>query len=167
MPEVNISSLGWKIRHLKVSFIGSATDCKASYFPNLPYFAMPLVYLIQPLARFLEQKKSYNLQFDFMLTWQHKQQRALLFAWKLHKKTASKRSKTSNLRPTLHPWNSTKLPPMPQIALCLAPRWHTARHQPPSIGYFRYIKIQRDSESRRHKQQNWINMNKRGFVCVL
>ena len=80
MPEVNISSLGWKIRHLKVSFIVSATDCKASYFPNLPYFAMPLVYLIQPLARFLEQKKSYNLQFDFMLTWQHKQQRALLFA---------------------------------------------------------------------------------------
>ena len=60
---------------------------------------MPLVYLIQPLATFLEQKKSYNLQFDFMLTWQHKQQRALLFAWKLRKKTASKRSKTSNFRP--------------------------------------------------------------------
>ena len=80
MPELNISSLGWKIRHLKVSFIVSATDCKTSYFPNLPYFAMPLVYLIQPLATFLEQKKSYNLQFDFMLTWQHKQQRALLFA---------------------------------------------------------------------------------------
>ena len=61
---------------------------------------MPLVYLIHPLATFLEQKKSYNLQFDFMLTWQHKQQRALLFAWKLHKNTASKRSKTSNFRPT-------------------------------------------------------------------
>ena len=103
MPEVKLSSLGWKIRHLKVSFIVSAADCKTSCFPNLPYFAMPLVYLIQPLATFLEQKKSYNPQFYFMLTWQHKQQRALLFAWILHKTTASKRSKTSNFRPTYIP----------------------------------------------------------------
>ena len=56
--------------------------------------------VIQPLATFLEEKKSCNLQFDFLLTWQHKQQRALLLSWKLHKKTASKRSKTSNFRQT-------------------------------------------------------------------
>ena len=57
----------------------------AGHFPNSPYFAIPLVSLIQPLTTFLEEKKSFNLQFDFMLTLQHKQQRALLFAWKLHK----------------------------------------------------------------------------------
>ena len=56
-----------------------------SHFPNSPYFAIPLVSLIQPLTTFLVEKKSFNLQFDFMLTWQHKQHRALLFAWKLHK----------------------------------------------------------------------------------
>ena len=53
---------------------------------------MPLVSLIKPLTT--------SLQFHFMLTWQHKQQRVLFFAWKLHKKTASKGSKTSNLRQT-------------------------------------------------------------------
>ena len=86
MPEVKLSSLGWKIRHLRVSFIVSATDCKAISPINSPYFAMPLVSLIQPITTFLEEKKSCNLQFDFMPIWEHKQQRVSLLAWKLHKK---------------------------------------------------------------------------------
>ena len=94
-----------------------------SHFPNSPYFVMPLASLIQPLTTFLEEKQSYNLQFDFMLTWQHKQQRALLFAWKLHKELHPSAVKHQTLiRPTLHPWNSTRVatPNTCQlIALCL------------------------------------------------
>ena len=75
---------------------------------------MPLVSLIQPLTTFLEQ-------FDFMLTWQHKQE-GFIVCLETSQRTASKRSKASNLRPTLHPWNSTRLatPNAYQlIALCL------------------------------------------------
>ena len=75
---------------------------------------MPLVSLIQPLTTFLEK-------FDFMLTWQHKQE-GFIVCLETSQRTASKRSKASNLRPTLHPWNSTRLatPNAYQlIALCL------------------------------------------------
>ena len=75
---------------------------------------MPLVSLIQPLTTFLEQ-------FDFMLTWQHKQE-SFIVCLETSQRTASKRSKASNFRPTLHPWNSTRLatPNAYQlIALCL------------------------------------------------
>ena len=96
----------------------------AGHFPNSPYFAIPLVSLIQPLTTFLEEKKSFNLQFDFMLTLQHKQQRALLFAWKLHKELHPSAVKNQTLdQRTLHPWNSTGLQATSNayqlIALCL------------------------------------------------
>ena len=75
---------------------------------------MPLVSLIQPLTTFLEK-------FDLMLTWQHKQE-GFIVCLETSQRTASKRSKASNFRPTLHPWNSTRLatPNAYQlIALCL------------------------------------------------
>ena len=93
------------------------------HFPNSPYFAIPLVSLIQPLTTLLEEKKSFNLQFDFMLTLQHKQQRALLFAWKLHKELHPSAVKNQTLdqpyTPGIQP--DCRLPPnaYQRIALCL------------------------------------------------
>ena len=63
----------------------------------------------------------YNLQFDFMLTWQHKQE-GFIVCLETSQRTASKRSKASNFTQTLHPWNSNRLatPNAYQlIALCL------------------------------------------------
>ena len=77
--------------------------------------------VIQPLATFLEEKKSCNLQFDFLLTWQHKQQRALLLSWKLHKKLHPSGVKHQTLgKPTSLEFHQATRPNAYQlIALCL------------------------------------------------
>ena len=77
--------------------------------------------VIQPLATFLEEKKPFNLQFDFLLTWQHKQQRVLLFAWKFHKKLHPSAVKHQTLdKPTSLEFNQATQPNAYQLkALCL------------------------------------------------
>ena len=77
--------------------------------------------VIQPLATLLEEKKSFNLQFDFLLTWQHKQQRALLLSWKLHKKLhpSGVKHQTSDKPTSLEFHQATRPNAYQLIALCL------------------------------------------------